>query len=491
MKYWVAIFNGRLKPALTRAARVAIVAAWISLTIFAVAEATAKSADTNTEFNINVNLCEHAVDDPQVRIVACTFVLNSGNIPEKEIPRVYYYRANRFTKVGQLDQALQDLNRLINLDPTRAEAFYNRGRIYYFKHQYGRAIQNFDRAIAIFSSLDLTYRNHGTPLVSKEKLQLVISSFALMYRNRGQAHHKKEQYQHALRDLDQAIRINPKDAGAYNARGAVYDELKQYSKAIQDFDRAIALAPDNAIYYFNRGHIDAVTGKFNRAINYFGEAIERDPKFASAYSDRGMAYSHSGQHTRALGDFDQAVRFEPGRADVYRDRAFVLNAVGRIEQAIESLGEYIQRKPNSPDIYLRRARIQLRRDRYREAARDFETAIEIDNSFYWAISDLAWILATAPDAGQRNGTRAVKLARQAVKIKDISHNRAVLAAALAATGQFEEAVSEQQRALEMLESAGGADDADELRTRMRTYKINKPHRLKPGYYGPITGWTKP
>ena len=77
------------------------------------------------------------------------------------------------------------------------------------------------------------------------------------------------------------------------------------------------------------------------------------------------------------------------------------------------------------------------------------------------------------------------------KIKDISHNRAVLAAALAATGQFEEAVSEQQRALEMLESAGGADDADELRTRMRTYKINKPHRLKPGYYGPITGWTKP
>ena len=150
MKYWVAIFNGRLKPALTRAARVAFVAAWISLTIFAVAEATAKSADTNTEFNINVNLCEHAVDDPQVRIVACSFVLNSGNIPEKEIPRVYYYRANGFTKAGQLDQALQDLNRLINLDPTRAEAFYNRGRIYYFKHQYGRAIQNFDRAIAIF-----------------------------------------------------------------------------------------------------------------------------------------------------------------------------------------------------------------------------------------------------------------------------------------------------------------------------------------------------
>ena len=71
---------------------------------------------------------------------------------------------------------------------------------------------------------------------------------------------KKEQYQHALRDLDQAIRINPKDAGAYNARGAVYDELKQYSKAIQDFDRAIALAPDNAIYYFNRGHIDVCNG---------------------------------------------------------------------------------------------------------------------------------------------------------------------------------------------------------------------------------------
>ena len=76
------------------------------------------------------------------------------------------------------------------------------------------------------------------------------------------------QFQRGIEDLDEAIRLDPGDGGAYNNRGAAYGNLGRFQRAIQDVDEAIRLDPGNGLAYANR----AVAHTF---LNN-GEAAQRD-----------------------------------------------------------------------------------------------------------------------------------------------------------------------------------------------------------------------
>jgi len=74
------------------------------------------------------------------------------------------------------------------------------------------------------------------------------------YTNRGIAKAILEQYEAAIEDFDQAIRLDPKDVTAYYNRGIAKVSLEQYETAIQDYDQAIRLEPKlAAAAYYKRG----------------------------------------------------------------------------------------------------------------------------------------------------------------------------------------------------------------------------------------------
>ncbi|MGU9956866.1 MAG: tetratricopeptide repeat protein [Arenicellales bacterium WSBS_2016_MAG_OTU3] len=63
----------------------------------------------------------------------------------------------------------------------------------------------------------------------------------------------KGNFEEAIKDFDEAIRLKPDYAAAYWWRGMAKYELKQYKEAIKDFDEAIRLKPDDYIAYRWRG----------------------------------------------------------------------------------------------------------------------------------------------------------------------------------------------------------------------------------------------
>ena len=63
----------------------------------------------------------------------------------------------------------------------------------------------------------------------------------------------KKEYDKAIADYDQAIRLDPKYAAAYHNRGLAWYAKKEYDKAIADYDEAIRLDPKYAVAYDNRG----------------------------------------------------------------------------------------------------------------------------------------------------------------------------------------------------------------------------------------------
>jgi tetratricopeptide (TPR) repeat protein len=78
-------------------------------------------------------------------------------------------------------------------------------------------------------------------------------TLSLLYTNRGVEYEIKKDYEHAVADQDQAIKIDPKNPLPYNNRGNVYAAKQDYARAIADFDQAIKLNPKYAEAFFNRG----------------------------------------------------------------------------------------------------------------------------------------------------------------------------------------------------------------------------------------------
>ena len=72
-------------------------------------------------------------------------------------------------------------------------------------------------------------------------------------------------YEEALDGYDEAIRLNPRDAAAFNNRGNTLKRLGRLEGAIRDYDEAIRLAPDEYATYSNRGDAYARKGDHDRA----------------------------------------------------------------------------------------------------------------------------------------------------------------------------------------------------------------------------------
>src|SRR5579871_5052682 len=79
------------------------------------------------------------------------------------------------------------------------------------------------------------------------------------------------------------------------SRAAAHDAQQQYDRAIEDYDQAIRLDPDNAANAFNARGLDYFrSGNSERAIQDFDQAIRLDPNLAEAFGRRGAAYA--GKH---------------------------------------------------------------------------------------------------------------------------------------------------------------------------------------------------
>jgi S1-C subfamily serine protease len=100
----------------------------------------------------------------------------------------------------------------------------------------------------------------------------------------------------------------PIDANAYFVRGMESFGRKDYDNAIRDFTEAIRLDPNNASSYVNRAISYEDQGNFGKAISDYNVAIRLDPNLAIAYYNRGQAYYDHGQLANAMSDYDEAIR---------------------------------------------------------------------------------------------------------------------------------------------------------------------------------------
>ena len=99
---------------------------------------------------------------------------------------------------------------------------------------------------------------------------------AFFYQGRALA--AKRQFDRAIYDFDQAIRLDPDFPDAFNFRGVAWVGQGQFERAIADFDKAIQLDPNYAIAIYNRGLAAQNLGRTAEAARYFEQAKQVGPR---------------------------------------------------------------------------------------------------------------------------------------------------------------------------------------------------------------------
>jgi tetratricopeptide (TPR) repeat protein len=109
------------------------------------------------------------------------------------------------------------------------------------------------------------------------------------FNNRGNAHAARHDHDRALQDYDEALRLNPKFAGAMRNRGIVYARKGNYDHAIRDFSEAARLDPDDPHALIGRGLVHCARHEFADAVRDFDAALSICPTCPLAIAGRAAA----------------------------------------------------------------------------------------------------------------------------------------------------------------------------------------------------------
>ena len=192
--------------------------------------------------------CTSTSSKPDQRIAACTLLIDAGQLSSQHL----------------------------------ATAFHQRGLARADKRDFGGAISDYNEALRNNSLYAVVYYHRFTA----ERDQRTGAS--------PDSGRKQAPSPDPGRKAAPSPAADPKDAAGYNKRGIAWSEKRDYERAIADYNEALRLNPQYHFAYYNRGNAWRSKRDYERAIADYSEALRINPQYALAYANRGHTWVDKG-----------------------------------------------------------------------------------------------------------------------------------------------------------------------------------------------------
>jgi len=323
------------------------------------------------------------------------------------------------------------------------------------------------------------------------------------------------QYEAACKHLREAIRLFPNFAQPHYSLGLTLIEQDKLDEAYPELMEALRLKPDSAQTLNNLGLLLVKQGKVDQGIARYREALDADLEIPELHFNLGFALARKGERDEAIEQYEAALRMDPALLVAQFELATVLNEQGNLAEAAAHLTTVLQSTTNAwqahrlmglvlakqgqstnalkhlseaARINSTNAAVRLdlgtlldRMGRPKEAVEQYHTALSLNPRMPVVLNNLAWILASNPDPGLRDGREAVRLAEQACELTDYKGPLLVgtLSVAYAEAGRFDEAIETAGKAEALARAAGNAVLAEKNKNMAELFRSRQPFHETP------------
>jgi tetratricopeptide (TPR) repeat protein len=382
---------------------------------------------------------------------------------------------------GRLDEAAEQYIESLRLNPEFYEAHANLGTILAQRGKFGEAIKCFREAIRFELGYAEAYCGIGIILEVQGRIDEAIEHYRMAVKIKpsyAQAHYNLANVLKLQGKLDEAIshylkavEIKPSYAQAHYNLANVLKLQGKLDEAISHYLKAVEIKPNSDKMLFNLAVALGLKGKSDEAISHFRQALRLNPNYAEAHYNIGIALESQGKPGEAIEHYRKAIEIEPNYTEAHYNLGNTLKNEGKFDGAAEQYQQVLQIKPDYVEAHNNLGNILSAQGKLDAAANHFRKALESKPDSAEISNNLAWILATAPDLKVRDANEAVVLAERAAELT--KHRNATilttLAAAYAAAGRIEEAVTVGQSALSLATADKNERLVNQIRKQLEEY----------------------
>jgi tetratricopeptide (TPR) repeat protein len=293
--------------------------------------------------------------------------------------------ARKANMLGNMEQALEALKEREKLPLSLQAAIRaEEGWLALARNRYQEAANFYQQAITLYQQsqrngmavkLDELYHEDGGFGLSSTYDQALLATYKFAY---ARALRQLHQYEPACRELDEAIKLNPRFAEAHVLRGEMLVEQGKFLAALESLKIAAELEPNPARFY-ELGKTYLKVEKPALAAEALKQAGSREIAGKSEYYNYlGLAYEKSGNNSAARAAYSCGLQIDPNSPDLHQALARCYLNEGERLAAVQPLQGAVVSEPANPVYRLALAQLYEELGWWQEAASEYEQAATLN-----------------------------------------------------------------------------------------------------------------
>lgn len=296
-----------------------------------------------------------------------------------------YHKMNKLQEAVDVFTCCMDNNQFF-LDGIIARGnvymdFGNRDGIKFAKRDYERVLRQEPTNLSARVNLANTLQVLGKFMQAWNQFTIAISirpTFKPALEGRSIVNLQMSNTFAAFQDINTAIKVSP-TAELLTNRGVINQFMKDPVNAMRDYQQALKIDNTYSLAYFNAANVYFHTRHFKQAYEYYSKALEYNKRDESALLNRAITKVMMRDAQGALEDFKAAIKLSPYTAHVYFNRGNLYASMGHFDKAEADYSKALSLKPDDPLVLKRRADVRGKLGNQKHAIDDYRYAIEIQS----------------------------------------------------------------------------------------------------------------
>lgn len=294
---------------------------------------------------------------------------------------IYLHKGTILENKGQFLEAINYYKKSIELKPDNSESYRLLGKAYELTRNLEEALRAYINAITFNESSE--NKNERNKLIKKINNNEDNKKKSIHLAN-------KKEFKKAIKILCEVINSDQYDYIAFNILGGIYIEIEEYENALINLENAIKINPEYGNAFYNLSVLYRAKKNWHHALLNINKSINRCTDFLeNAYNNKGQILYELHRYDEAIISLEKAISININNEQNYILIGNIYYYIKKYEQALMYYDKALLLGKGDAVILSNRANILSELERYDIAIDSFKKAIEFDNEYVLGYFNLA------------------------------------------------------------------------------------------------------